>query len=213
MAEEDAELALRLMRPYPDDVLEYLGGMLRHFPNITKELHGFCAHVDDRDALTSIVLEHLEAPLYPSEYQLFWLGKIAEAYLLGSPRVDKVLMGLLESDGATPISKAKVLEIPEARFGMPELREEQLKTGQSDWLAWSAAVGTRTATKATRNWVLKYFSKGSPMNYLIGSCIDGMEDESVAAKASSSKGKAGPGSGKGKKARTKPKAHDSSGNA
>jgi hypothetical protein len=75
---------------------------------------------------------------------------------------------------------------------MHEMREEHLKTGQSDWLAWSAAVGMRGAKKATRNFVLKYFCKGSPMNNLIGNCIGAMPNPVVATRPIKN-GKAGKG--------------------
>jgi hypothetical protein len=44
------------------------------------------------------------------------------------------------------ISSAKVLEIPEQRFGMPELRHEHLRVGKSDWpheVATSPGIGSR----------------------------------------------------------------------
>jgi len=63
------------------------------------------------------------------------------------------------------------LEIPEKRFGMKELREEQLKTGASNWLSWASAVGSRKEKKANKNHLLSYFANGSPMNKLIADCI------------------------------------------
>ena len=81
-------------------------------------------------------------------------------------------MSLYDHESATPITKAKILEIPEMRFGMPDLREEQLRSGQSGWLAWSSAVGTRKHPKGKRNHLLKYFRKASPMNRLIGEFVE-----------------------------------------
>jgi hypothetical protein len=75
---------------------------------------------------------------------------------------------------ATPITKAKLLEIPSNRYGLPELRDEQLKGGNSDWLAWSAAVGTRKTKRASRNYVLNYFKNGSPINRLISEIISAL---------------------------------------
>ena len=69
------------------------------------------------------------------------------------------------------IARAKILEIPDQSFGLKEIRDEILKTGASDWLSWASAVGTRTLKKAERNYALKYFSKGSPLNHLISECV------------------------------------------
>ena len=76
-------------------------------------------------------------------------------------------MSLDDHPDATLLSKAKILEIPERRFGMTELREEHLRTGKSDWLSWAAAIGSRAEKKANRNHLLSYFANGGPLNKLI----------------------------------------------
>lgn len=81
-------------------------------------------------------------------------------------------MALYEHPNATDISRAKILEIPDKRFGLADLREEQLRTGQSDWRAWTAAIGARIHPKAQRNQLLKYFRKSSPMNRFIGEFVE-----------------------------------------
>ncbi len=81
-------------------------------------------------------------------------------------------MALYEHENATDITKAKLLEIPEKRFGLTNLRDEQLRTGQSGWLGWASAVGARVQPKGQRNQLLKYFRKASPMNRLIGEFVE-----------------------------------------
>jgi hypothetical protein len=80
-------------------------------------------------------------------------------------------MALYDHPRATTITQAKVLEIPETRFGMGALREEHLKVGKSDWLALAAAVGARRETAVSRNHLLSYFSKAGPMNRIEGECV------------------------------------------
>ena len=70
-----------------------------------------------------------------------------------------------------PIAQAKVLEIPNQTGGLKEIRDGHLKGGASSWLTWASAIGTRTLLKAERNYSLDYFSKGSPMNYLVAECV------------------------------------------
>ena len=91
--------------------------------------------------------------------------------MLSVELVGKLFALLYEHKDATNISKAKVLEIPESRFGMPDWREVHLKNGSSGWLAWASAVGMRNDTKQSRNYLMGYFSKVSPINKLIGDCI------------------------------------------
>ena len=116
--------------------------------------------------------QHLNSGIKITEYQLFWFAKMVEDYLLKTPRAGDLLMALYEHENATDISKAKILEISDKRFGLVDLREEQLRTGHSDWLAWAAAVGARAHPKGQRNQLLKYFRKSSPINRLLGEFVE-----------------------------------------
>lgn len=169
--EEDAELVLVLMRDYSEDVMEYIDTFLRRFPNLSRNIYHFCEYIEDKGQIAEIIREILKQRNYVTEYQLFWIAKIAEDYLRGTSNIGELLYLLYEHPNASTISRAKVLEIPEQRFGMPNLREEHLRTGKSDWLAWAAAIGSRKEIKANRNHLLSYFSNGSVMNRLIANCV------------------------------------------
>lgn len=171
--EEDAELVLTLMRDHSGDVMEFLPGLIRDFPSLAKRLYYFCKEVQDKSEIVAAVREYVddeEAQI--TEYQLFWFAKMAEDYLLKASKVGDLLIALYEHPAATDISRAKILEIPEKRFGLMDLREERLRTGHSDWLTWSAAFGSRRQPKAQRNQLLKYVRKSSPMNRLIGDFVE-----------------------------------------
>jgi len=170
--EEDAELVLSLMREHTSDVIGFLPSLISDFPNLTKRIYHFCREASDTEAITEILLGHLKSGAQVPEFQLFWFARMAESYLLKTPRVGDLLLGLYEHENATDISRAKVLEIPEKRFGLMDIREEQLRTGHSSWLAWTSAVGTRKQPKGQRNQMLKYFRKSSPMNRLIGEFVE-----------------------------------------
>lgn len=169
--EEDAELILVLMRDHTSDVLGHVTVFLKRFPNLIKNIYMFGEHVADKSLFADIILEFLKGGDYITEYQLFWLAKISEDYLRNTDKISQILNLLYEHPNASVISRAKLLEIPEQRFGMQHLREEHLRTGQSDWLAWSAAVGSRQEKKANRNHLLRYFANGSIMNRLISDCV------------------------------------------
>ena len=171
LEEDDAELILAVMRENSEDVLEHIPTLLRRFPALSKSAFHFSAYVEDTTELLSIVRNHIRESDYVTEFQLFWLAKLCEEYLLDEKGVGDIFADLLDHQSATIISKAKVLEIPERRFGMPDVREEQLRTGASGWLSWAAAVGSRKVKKASRNHLLGYFAHGSLVNRLISDCI------------------------------------------
>lgn len=169
--ESDAELVLVLLRDHGADVLQHMNGFLERFPSLSRNVYNFSRHVSDHDELSRLLLSFVKTGQNVTEDQLFWIAKIAEEFLSNTKVYPDLLMSLYEHHRATTITQAKVLEIPENRFGMGALREEQLRVGKSDWLAWAAAVGTRGETSASRNHLLSYFSKASPMNRIVGDCV------------------------------------------
>lgn len=170
--EEDAELVLTLMRDHSSDVMEFIPTLVRDFPALSKRIYQFCVEIGNKTEITKLLLEYLDSGAFLTEFQLFWFGMMAEDYLINTKKAGELLRALYEHSSATVITKAKILEIPDKRFGLPDLREEQLKTGQSDWLSWAAAVGARVHPKGQRNQMLKYFRKSSPMNELIGQFVE-----------------------------------------
>lgn len=86
-----------------------------------------------------------------NEYQLFWFGHILEANLINTTKAADLISSMFNHPRATPISKSKNLELADNRFGLSELRETFLRTGQSDWLSWSAAAGERSLSAGARN--------------------------------------------------------------
>jgi hypothetical protein len=170
--EEDAELVLTLMQDHSSDVIDYIPTLIRDFPGLAKRMYHFCANVDDKDEVAAAILNYLEEGTQITEYQLFWFGMMVEDYLLKTSRAGKLVMSLYEHENATDISRAKILEIPDKRFGLVDLRDEQLRSGHSDWPAWAAAIGSRVHPKGQRNHLLKYFRKSSKMNRIIGEFVE-----------------------------------------
>lgn len=169
--ESDADLILGFLRSHSDDILEHLPTLLRRFPNLIKHIYSLCATVTDKPAVSEILLNYLTTEAYFVEYQLFWVACLVEDHLLGAGCFGNVLVRLYELTQDFRIARAKVLEIPEQGFGLKEIRSDYLKTGQSDWLSWASAAGTRSLKKAERNYALDYFSKGSPLNFIIAESV------------------------------------------
>ena len=171
LEESDADLILGFLRSHSDDILEHLPTLLRRFPNLIKHIYSLCATVTDKASVSTILLDYLKTEAYFVEYQLFWMACLVEDHLPGAGCYGEVLVRLYELTQEFRIARAKVLEIPEQGFGLKEIRSEYLKTGQSDWLSWASAAGTRTLKKAERNYALDYFSKGSAMNFIIAESV------------------------------------------
>lgn len=169
--EADAELVLVLLRDNGKDVLEHMHGFLERFPSLSRNVYNFSRHISEHEELGHLLLSFVKAGQNVTEDQLFWITKIAEEYLSKTRAYAELLMALYEHQRATTVTKAKILEIPETRFGMGALREDHLKAGKSDWLAWAAAAGTRREAAISRNHLLSYFSKASHMNRIIGECV------------------------------------------
>jgi hypothetical protein len=170
--EEDAELVLTLMRDHSSSILEFIPQFIAGFPGLAKRLYYFCINTPYKSEIAAEVLKFLKTKAQITEYQLFWFGMMTESYFLNIPACKDLLLTIYDHPNGTDITRAKILEIPEKRFGFDDLREGQLNKGHSDWLAWTAAVGARDQPKGHRNQLLKYFRKVSPMNHLIGEFVE-----------------------------------------
>lgn len=158
-------------RDHLSDVLERMRSFLKRFPSLSKTVYTYCRYLNDETELSNLVQEFLNTSRNTTENQLFGLAKMTEDYLMKSHNYGDIIDLLYNHPHATSLTQAKVLDIPDHRFGLPELRSEHLRVGKSDWLSWSAAVGCRQETEIRRNYILKYFSKATPMNKLISDCI------------------------------------------
>ncbi|MEZ6139483.1 MAG: antiviral reverse transcriptase Drt5 [Zavarzinella sp.] len=167
LEESDADRILSFLRLHSDNLLAYLPMLFMKFPNLIKHIHSVCGEVREKASLSEVILKYLKTSEEFLEYQLFWIGAIVEDHLLGHGCFGEILLRLYELTPNLKIARAKVLEIPIQEFGFKEIRREYLKTGQSDWLSWSSAVGSQSLKPGERNYVLSYFANASPMNFLI----------------------------------------------
>jgi Reverse transcriptase (RNA-dependent DNA polymerase) len=171
LSEEDAELILIVMRDHVELIEEYLGLFAKGFPHLAKNFYGLCNEASDKEAIAEIVLDVAKQGDHIGEYQLFWFGMMLEAYLLDTRRAPDIINALYRHESATDISRAKLLEITDLRYGLPEMREVFLREGRSDWLAWASGAGSLALNRQARNYLLDYFKNGSDMNRLIAEIL------------------------------------------
>jgi hypothetical protein len=174
--ESDAELVLRLLGDHGDEVFPHMLRLLSNFPGLSKSIHAFLGHVDRPEPIAEQLLAYLADSPRATEFQLFWIVQVAHKYLRGTTEYGPILMAAFDHANGTVMTRAKVLEVDDARFGLSELREEQLRAGRSDWVGWAAAIGTRCLPRANRNHLLGYFSNGSSINKLIADCVKSMPE-------------------------------------
>ena len=155
-------------------MIQYLENILLRFPNLAKSVYYFCSSLDDPEELGPILQHILSSDEQLTESQLFWMTKIAESYLSKTPEYGEILISCLEHPDSTQVSKSKVLEIRDKRFGLYEIRETNLRTGSSNWVSWASAVGMLTEKRANRNHLLSYFGNGSAINRLVKECLEKM---------------------------------------
>ncbi|MDJ0580716.1 antiviral reverse transcriptase Drt5 [Crocosphaera sp.] len=171
LEEADADLILTFMKENGKDVLDNIKIFLYKFPNLIKKIYYYSPFIDNKSDLLEIISEFLDEAEIVTEEQLFWITKIVEDGLRTTVEYSDLLIKIYEHKNSSTISKSKILEIPENRFGMPDLREEHLKEGKADWLSWASAVGSRCLPKSQRNYLLSYFGNVSPINYLIAETV------------------------------------------
>jgi hypothetical protein len=174
--ESDAELVLRLLGDHGDDVFPHMLRLLSTFPRLAKNVYSFLGHVARPAAIAEQLLEYLADSPRATEFQLFWIVQLASEYLSGTAEYGSIVMAAFDHPNATVLTRAKVLEIGDTRFGLTDLREEQLRAGRSDWVGWAAAVGTRCLPRGNRNHLLGYFSNASSLNHLIAGCVRDLPD-------------------------------------
>lgn len=187
--ESDAELFLVLLRDYQESRFlnifkSKIDYFLLNFPGLIRNIYNVLMSIEEPEDIVDLfdeLIHFLDNSKNATEEQLFWIGKVAEDFLIEEKLKDKsvlsryssILIKLYKHTNATKISRAKVLEIPESRFGMDQIRDENVRDGDSHWLSWAAAVGCRKENSASRKKKLRYFSKNSPMNKIIATCLEG----------------------------------------
>jgi hypothetical protein len=170
LEEADAELILSVFRDHTDEVRPHLSGFAQSFPHLAKNIWSFCKHLNDNNFVGGL-LDEVADNAGVQEYQLFWFAWILQDFAMDTEFAPRIIGKLYNHKNATDISKAKLLEIPDNRYGLLEMRDGHLVAGRSDWLAWASAVGHRKLLPISRNHKLEYFGNSSQMNFLIKSIV------------------------------------------
>lgn len=171
----EAALLLSYFAANPSDFLPFMHQYLVRFPRLTKRVSHIAGHVEDKSGMADCILRFLQHATLVTEEQTFWLATIVEANLLATSSANDLLVSLLSLSEDSVIARAKVLEIPENRFGMQDVREQYLRTGHSNWHGWAAAMGSRKLPRGSRNHLLGYFANCSAINRIVAECVKALD--------------------------------------
>jgi hypothetical protein len=167
--EADAELVLTLLSDHGEEILDRMASVWPAFPSLSRPIYNFVTRESAEPTdVASLARRFLKKAANASEYQLFWLAKMLADAGARDERLGPTLTSIYEHRNATAVVRAKLLEIPENDFGILELRERVLRSGQSDWPSWAAAVGCRTQEKSARNKQINNLRGLSSLSRVIG---------------------------------------------
>ena len=158
--EEDVELALSLLREDQDEAFALVSLALSRYPNLTKEVYKLIETMIPSDALWTLVARRFKQS-FLTEYELFWLTRIAVDHFPMNGRVAEALLVAHSHPSATDITKAAVLEISDNRYGLFDLKYNQLRNTPIGIGAACAVAGLHKSEKAKRNQLYKYAMKSS----------------------------------------------------
>jgi hypothetical protein len=164
--EEDVELALSLLREDEDEAFELVSLALTRYPNLTKDVYKLIETMTPSDALWSIVSRRLRQS-FLTEYELFWLTRMAIDHFPMTARVAQALLAAHLHPSATEITKAAVLEVPDNRYGLFDLKYNQLRNAAIGIGGACAVAGLHRSEKAKRNQLYKYAMKSSKYMYAL----------------------------------------------
>lgn len=161
VAEEDVELALPLVRDDAEIQMSLASLVLNNFPHLLKSLYAMVPTISGYDSeLWDIVSSKLRRKVL-TEYELFWLVRIALDHYSLSPSVVDFLFKVFDHPSSTPVVRAAILECEEMGHGLEELKVNSLRQEPVSLVGIACIAGLRKMGKGKRNQLYKYAAKAS----------------------------------------------------
>lgn len=160
VAEEDVELALSLFEQDEEEAEVLIDIVFNRYPNLIKNLHKHMRDIEDDGELWSAIKKKI-ATDFLTEYELFWLVRsIIDIYTFDENSAE-LLFAVFKHPCSSPIVKAAILEFTDNRYGLEDLKLQQLRSGAEGIIASSAVAGLEKLERSKRNQNFKYISKSS----------------------------------------------------
>jgi len=174
--EEDVELAITFVDD-KDTVMRVLELVCNQHPHLIKHVHRLFGKVTFDDEGAS--WDYLRSRIYASnttEYELFWLSKLVADYYDFNEVAAQSLVRIHSHKNASPFVRAAVLENPNNKFGLLELKEDQLRNSSGDIAGCAALMGLRNVVAAKRNQLGKYAARSGPHMKLYADIVSKIEN-------------------------------------
>lgn len=160
VSEEDVELALSLFKQDEDEVGVLIDIVFNRYPHLIKDLHRHMLDIEDNGLLWTAIKNKVNKN-FLTEYELFWLVRtIIDIYRFDENSAE-LLFKIFKHQCSSPIVKSAILEFTDNRFGLEDLKLQQLRSGGEGIIASSAVAGLEKLEKSKRNQQFKYISKSS----------------------------------------------------
>ena len=160
VSEEDVELALSLFKQDEEAAEVLIDIVFNRYPNLIKDLHRHMRDIEDNGELWKAIENKISAD-FLTEYELFWLVRsIIDIYTFDEDSAE-LLFTIFKHPCSSPTVKAAILEFTDNRYGLEDLKLQQLRSGAEGIIASSAVAGLEKLEKSKRNQNLKYISKSS----------------------------------------------------
>lgn len=174
VAEEDVELALSLLQEDPEEALKLAKLVLEQYPHLVKSLYSQVRHLPDEVPIWTELCARL-ACTEISEFELFWLIRIALDHFDFDEESARFLFEALEHPSAGTLVEAAVLECRSLDYGLFELKQKYLRERGHGLVGYASAIGLLGHEKAQRNMLYKYAMKNSTSMYVLLSALNGID--------------------------------------
>ena len=167
--EEDVDVLLTFLRDDADEYLSLIDYVIYHYPYHTKSLYYFIKYIKNHKSVVALLRSFLQSHKKISEYQLFWITKIA-LYLRTACGED-VSLEIFNHPNVTVLIQSKILEEPGGNNKILDIGRDFLSITSEGLLAYCAAFGQRESGGLEQNIGFRTFSERSSFSNVLAKII------------------------------------------
>lgn len=160
--EEDAELALSLLKEDPDAVTKLAELVVHDFPNLTKNLYKVFLSMNNPEEYFYLFRDKIEDEQV-HEFELFWITRIVLDHFSWSSEKADFLIDVYNDSSTPPTVKAAILEDEQLGYGLIDMKRNIVESGGVNICSFAAVAGLNKMEKGRRNQLYKYAASQSPI--------------------------------------------------
>ena len=163
VAQEDVELALRLLRYHSPALAPILEQVTSSAPHLLRELHRFIGKSTNDGEIWSAITVQIREGSALDEHDLFWYAKIMIDHFDFNQHTADQLIAIYQHPRATAPVKALILETSYLDHGFAELKQKALRSNPGPLCMASVLLGLKGLEKGKRNQLFKYVKRQGAM--------------------------------------------------